>query len=134
MSKKALVRLLKYGLSTAAGILVAFLYINSYDLTDAARTDVYMCLSNAFFLPGAMMILFGLFIFVANEGIFNGVGYVLHVVVHTILPGGRYTMEKYGDYLERKRETKTLGYGFLFVVGGVFAAVGVLFAVLFYYA
>lgn len=133
MSKKARTRLLKYGISSAVCLAVAGIYVYLYPLNGTDK-DLFMCLSNAFFLPGILTTFSGLLVFVSNEGVFDGVGFVLHTVVHALLPFGRFGRSgqmKYGDYVEQRRGKNPSGYGFLILVGLVFVLIGAVFAYLY---
>ena len=131
MSKKAISRLLRYGISTILCAVCTASYVLSQDLGGASQKEFFMILTDGFFLPGILLIFCGLLVFVGNNGVFNGVGYVIHVVVHALIPGGRYNMERYGEYVSRKQEKQITGYGFLYIVGALFIVISVVFYVLY---
>lgn len=133
--KKRRTTILKYGITTFIGALMAYATISlhgfSLAVTDAEK---YRILADAFTIPGVVIFLCGVLVAVSNEGIFEGVTYALSYAIKMLIPGqGANRHEKYGDYIERKRAKGGIkGYGFLFVVGGVFLVIAVVFITLFY--
>lgn len=132
MSALAKSRLLKYGLSglfcaaAAAGIAA------SRGVSEATLVEQYRILSDAFFIPGIVLILAGLLVFVANEGALNGISYVMKFAVKFFASGGRMKHERYSDYVARKSDKKVTGFGFLFLTGAVSMGISIIFLVLFY--
>ena len=132
MSKALKIRLLRYGISVVSGLAVGIAYLIGQDFLEQGLMDRYRLLSDAFFLPGILMVLFGCLLWMSNEGAFDGVGYVVSNAFYWLIPGGRlHHYERYGDYVERKRSKRVTGYSFLFWVGVVFVAVGFVFNLLF---
>lgn len=126
--------LLKYGITVFIGGLMAYSVISSYGLA-AAQTDaeIYRILADAFTIPGVVILLCGVLVAIANEGTFEGLSYAVTYAFKMLIPGTGKTHEKFGDYVARRREKGGVkGYGFLFVVGGVFMAIAVVFIALFY--
>ena len=131
MSDSQKTRLIKYGAAFGVCAIVAGVYIATHQADMNTTAGLYRVLCDAFTVPGIMSILLGALFAVANEGAFHGVGYAVSMAVKALIPGGRAEMESYGDYLERKDRRKMTGFGFLFIVGGVFMAVALVFLVLF---
>jgi hypothetical protein len=52
--------------------------------------------------------------------------------VKALIPGKRGDIERYGDYVERKRANRATGYGFLIITGLVFMGFAAIFMILFY--
>ncbi|MBR5446692.1 MAG: DUF3899 domain-containing protein [Clostridia bacterium] len=126
--------LLKYGVTTAIAAFFAWLLLDLRGYAMAVTAvDRYRILADAFTIPGMLLLMVGLLVVVSNEGMFEGLSYVLSYAVKTLVPGMNKGHERYGDYVERRREKgRASGFGFLFVVGAVFmAAAGVCIA-LFY--
>lgn len=125
--------LLKYGITAAIGIGIVLLTLNLHGfttLTDpAARIRL---LADAFTIPGVIIVMAGFLVMVANGGFFNGLSYVASYAVKMLIPGPGKKPERYGDYVERKRKQGKIGYGFLFLTGGVFVLAAVVFTILFY--
>lgn len=129
---KGLSALLRYGISILSGLLVGAMYLVGNDFLSHGLMDRYRLLSDAFFLPGILMVLFGSLVWVSNEGAFDGVSYVVSNAFYWLIPGGRlHHYERYSDYVERKRGKRVKGYSFLFWVGAGFVIAGFVFNLLF---
>lgn len=126
-------RLLKYGISTAICVAATALYLWGRDYEAATAQDIVRYISDGFCIPGIMTMLAGLLVVVSNEGAFTGVGYALSVAAKTFLPGGRLKTETYADYVERKQGRQVKGFGFLFIVGAIYTAIGCVFWILYYF-
>lgn len=132
MSERAKSNLIKYGISGGVCLLLAIVYAVSSDFLNLEQKDQLRILCDAFAIPGMLCIFGGLLVWLGNEGTFDGIGYVLSYAFHALLPGSLNKRESYKEYLDRKRDKRTTGYGFIFVVGLVFLAIAFLFLALFY--
>lgn len=133
MSKKVKTALLKYTCCGAFVALSVALYLGLQDFENADAVNKYRLLCDAFSVPGVLLVMFGALVWASNEGALLGVSYVVRFAVFSLIPGKRLQREeKYGEYVERKRDQKTTGYGFLFYSGLVSLAVAAVFLVLFY--
>lgn len=132
MSKKCKANLLKYGITGAVCIGLAALYCGLRDFADLSTVARYRALCDGFTIPGVVTLCVGALLWVSNDGFFYGLGYCLDIARKALIPGGRRKMEKYYDYVERHRQKRVTGYGFLFVCGGVCMAVAMVFLILFY--
>lgn len=132
---RAVKNLLKYGITAAVGLLMVALTVDLHGYADAADTQTKVrILADAFTIPGVTITLFAVLVMISNEGLFWGVSYVFSYAVKMLLPGGDKTHERYGDYVARKHDGGPVrGFGFLFIVGGIFLAVAVILTVVFYY-
>ena len=136
MSDERRGKLLKYGIGFLVCAVVTTAYAVAYGVGSLSLVDTFRVLCDAFTIPGIFAILIGLLIWVSGEGVFDGLGYVVSVAVKALTPFGRYTMETYYDYVERKKESRTRkisGYGFLFVIGLIWMAAAFVFYGLFYW-
>ena len=132
MSDRLRNNLIKYGSCVATGLLVGYGYISGHGFFDQPLVDKYRLLSDAFMLPGFLMVAFGLLIFLANEGSFHGIGFVMKRVGSFLLPFLlKEKSETYAEYVQRKTDKPTQGYGFLFICGCAFLAVAAVFLVLY---
>lgn len=134
MNKKLRNTLLKYSVTILIGGLMAWLVISQYGYAEAATAaERYRILSDAFTIPGVIFMLCALLVFVANMGAFEGVSYIFGYAFQMLVPGANRKREKYGDYVERKRQKGAAkGYGFLFFTGLAFIIISVIFIALFY--
>ena len=124
--------LLKYGITGGICLGMAALYCGLRDFGGMSLVERYRTLCDGFTIPGLVALCVGALLWVGNDGFFYGLGYCLDVARKSLLPGGRRKMEKYGDYVERHRQKKLTGYGFLFVCGGACMAIAMVFLALFY--
>ncbi len=132
MSDRLRKNLIKYGSCVAAGLLAGYGYLAGKDLFNQALVDQYRLLSDAFMLPGFLMVAFGLLIFLANEGSFTGISFIAQKAVGLLIPFlYKQKGETYREYVERKTAKRTQGYGFLFICGCGFLAVAAVFLVLY---
>lgn len=132
MSKRGKVLLAKYGGSGAFTAVLAYAYIALRDFDGAKLVEKYRMLSDAFTVPGVVLLMLGCLIGAANMGALDGITYAVGFAFRSLIPGGRHKDEKYFDYVERKREKRIKGYGFLFIAGGVAMAIAIVFFILFY--
>lgn len=126
--------LLKYGICIAVCALAAWLIMDPLSFGELTLSQRYNALCNGFFVPGIMCILIGLLFTVSNMGTFDGLFYVLKYAVKVFIPGGRNKMQKYFDFVRERENKHVSGFGFLYVVGGVFFVVSMVFLALFYTA
>lgn len=133
MSKELQIKLIKYGLSAAVTLGLAGWYIGARDFAGAELVDKYCMLCDAFSIPGIVLVMLGCMLWVSNEGVMHGVTWVLGFSWRALIPGKRKNVERYYDYVQRKRaKGKVTGYGFLFVVGGISLGIALVFMILFY--
>lgn len=125
-------RLRKYILTFFFGGLLAYAYIALRDFSGEPLLEKYRMLCDAFTIPGLLMLMVGLLLLISNEGMFDGLLYALSYAVKTLIPLWGRDHERYYDYVERKREKRVHGYGFLFVSGAVFMVIALVFLILFY--
>lgn len=135
MNRKWVGPLVQYGAAALVGGLMAYgvASFQGYGQAQSAA-EQYRILADAFTIPGLFMILIGALIWVADLGTFDSLSYSLTYAVRRLFFLGGTKPEKFYDYKERKKEKRKQrrSYRFLFVVGGVFMAVAVLFILLFY--
>ena len=136
MSNSLKKNLLKYGISVGIGLILAFIYISARvdigNLAAVEKVDLYLVFCDGFFVPGILMLMSGFLMSVSNQGAMDGVAYVLVNAARMLIPGGGLKTERYKEYVERKRENRIKGYGFLYVVAFVFLSVSGTFMTLFY--
>lgn len=130
-------RLLHYGITLAVGALIAgYVYFMRGGFQEnVTQLDRYRLLCDVFTVPGLLLLLFALLIYIANEEFFTIFSYAFSYVYRMFIPGAltAYKQESYADYLERKREKgKIKGYSCIAVTGAIFLAVGLVFLCLFY--
>ena len=128
--------LLKYGITVPLALGLAFFYI--YVRVDFANPEAtpllewYRIVCDGFTIPGLILLMLGCLMSLSNIGAMDGLGYVVSIAVKMLLPGGGLKMERYKEYLDRRRANRVRGYGFLYIVGAGCMAVALIFMVLFY--
>lgn len=131
MSKSLKANILKYSSAFATGILIVWFYISSRWSGDLTLSEKYCILCDAFTLPGAFMCLFALLITMNNLGALDSLAYLMSFIPRIFAPGVFGEQEKYLDFVEARREKRMKGYGFLYIVGGIFLGIAIVFLVLF---
>ena len=132
MSKRLKTELIKYSVTFMVSFALVAYYAFSRDILNLDPVGVYRTLCDGFFLPGIFMIFFGLLFIMNSVGALDAISYLLKYAVRTFAPGAFDPMPPYLEYVENRRENRSKGFGFLFVVGGVFLSFSVLFLILFY--
>ena len=136
MSASLKKNLTKYGVTTVLALGLAYLYIYlRVDMTDPGATELvewYRIICDGFTIPGLILLMFGCLMSLSNAGAMDGLGYVVVNGFKMLIPGAATKMERYKEYLERRRENRVRGYGFLYLVGAGCMAVSVVFLILFY--
>lgn len=121
-----------YGITTAIGILLGYLYLCANPLSiapDMQTKFVFLC--NAAFIPGILFVLAGLLVWCAGQGTIDGLTYSVGLFFKTINPFEKHVKtEKYHEYVERKNKKRLKGYSFLFITGGGFFFVSVVLYVI----
>ena len=132
MSERFRKNLIKFGIGFGLCAVYIVYHCVSNGISKMAPVDLYRTLSDAFTVPGLLCIFFGLIFWLANEGAFNGIGYVLRYAVQSLIfLGRRGAVEKYKDYVEKQEKKKTKGYSFLFVIGAVCIVISLVFILLY---
>ncbi len=133
MNQKLKTALLQYIPSFAICAGIGWFYADMHDFAQQPLVDKYRLLCDACSLPGMLMILFALLMWVSSKGTLDALGFVGKKLLDSLIPGKRLDKEeRYGDYVERQRAKKPVDCRFLYVVGGVCIAVSLVFLALFY--
>ena len=132
MRRSRKVNLLRCLSAAAVGGAVAWLYATSRWEADMTPVLRYRVLCDAFTIPGAMMVLFGMLMSLNNLGALDTIAYLMSFLPRIIAPGAFGEPEKLIDYVERRREKRTKGYAFLYIVGFLYLGIAIIFLVLFY--
>lgn len=132
MKKKTIVNLVKYGVGSAAVLALAGVFLWQYDFWNQDLVTRYMILSDAFAVPGLFLLMFGVMIWLTNQGALDGVTFCLHYVFSSLMPGRNgQRAESYAQYIERKSGKRTKGYGFLLWIGLASFIIGLVFFILY---
>ncbi len=121
--------LLKYGITSACCLVVSVLVAWGSGLFEATEpVDIYRILSDSFYLPGILLVLFGMLMWLAGEGALMGIGYVMKSLVRLVIPFRQH--ETYAEYVARQEEKEKASFGYMIIVGLVFFAIGIVFLLL----
>lgn len=124
--------LIKYGTAILFCGALVWVYVSLRDFSAAEPVEKYRMLSDAFMIPGMILIMAGLLLFVSGQGGMDGISYMAGRAIRSLVPGMDRVDEKFFDYVKRKQEKRVRGYGFLFAVGAASLAVAFIFLFLFY--
>lgn len=123
--------IIKYSVGTLVALAIFLLVISLRDIyVVKEKKEIYRILSDGFTYPGIIFLCGGFLVFVSNRGIFNGIGYALKWFFIKLIPFSKKEHETYGDYLEKRKFVKS--YYFLYIIGGVFLIMAIIFIILFY--
>lgn len=136
MSKTLKKNLIKCAIAMALSLLLVYVFvalrIDLSELSEVAKVDLYLVLCDAFTIPGLLMLMFALLFTISNQGALDGVGYLAVNAVKMLIPGAAANVERYREYLERRRANRAKGYGFLYICAGICFVFAAVFMVLFY--
>lgn len=131
MTRAQRTTLLRYGITSALTLAVAIWYAASRDVLELEPVDRYHVLCDAFSLPGMFLLFSGALMLLNNFGALDTMSYFFYYLAHTFLPVAFGEGKSYVDYMEERRENRKGGFGFLFIVGAVATAIGVVFLILY---
>ena len=136
MNRKWIIRLVKYGITAAVGFLMSWGVIVLHGYAEASTdADRYRILADACTIPGVVLMMCWVLVWLSGEGAFEGISYAFSYAFRMLIPGISKTPERYSEYVMRRREKgKVKGTGFLFFTGAVFFLAALLFIALFYSA
>lgn len=133
MKEKIISIVKKYGITFVVMGLFTWGILSNYGYSaDTSLVDKYRYWADAFFVPGIIVLLFGVLIWVSTTGFFDAISYGIGVGLKALLPFMRRDdYEKYYDYKVRKDEKRIKGYSFLLISGAIYVFVGAIFTILF---
>ena len=135
MNHSLVKKIVQYGLTSAICLGLAAFYffvrIEPGMIKYTPLVTIYLTLCDAFTIPGITVLMLACLTSLSNRGALDGITYHLNNLFKA-LTFRREEMEKYGDYLERKRANRATGFGFLYVVGGICTGISLVFMALFY--
>ena len=112
-------------------MLFALFYLSLRDfIKETELKEKYRMLADSFTIPGLIYVLLGLLIMLTNKGSLDALGYMVKRAVKMLVPMSKKDNMTYAEYKETKKGIH--GYGFLFYIGAVVTAVGIVFTILFY--
>lgn len=124
----------EYAVTTAIALAVGLLIALSRGIFSAESLDmVITIISDAFFIPGVLLVCVGLIVYASNEGLFLAISYGFKTIGRTITAKKEEKLmeEKYHEYYARQIEKKTKCKHFL-IVGAVFVVISLIFVVIYF--
>ena len=132
--KKSL--LMEYIIAFSVGVAITFVAFLIQGLFNGESKDmksVMRILHNGFFTAGLLLALFSGLLYVADQGIFLGIGYTLNRAKRVFFPVFNKETETYAEYRERKVGRKNRGGKLcLFLTGLFFILVSIIFLIVWY--
>lgn len=132
MRKSLKVKILRYLSVAATGGLVAWWYGTSRWEEGMELVLQYRVLCDAFSIPGIMMVLLAALLTLNNLGALDTIVYLLSYLPRAIAPAAFGEPEKLLDFVERRRQKRAKGFGFLYIVGFIFLGIAIFYLVKFY--
>lgn len=120
--------LITSGAAVLAGVIVMWLegFFSGLDVINQMRV-----LADAFSVPGVLLIMIGVLVWVSSEGIFDAFGYAFYHARAMFIPSFRaYKHVTFYDYKMERSGKRAHGFSFLFFTGLGFLAVGIVFTVI----
>lgn len=124
---------IKYGVTLLIGLIAAFIICCTKGIfSKKTLADVYHILTDAFFVPGVIILCFGLLVFASNEGNFTMMSYGIKRFFSLFKRDiSKELGQTYADYkLAHKGEKHPILY--LLICGGVLIVISILFLFLYY--
>lgn len=123
---------IKYLVTAGIGLLISLAVLGTRGAytADIGSLEMAGYLSDAFFVPGILILGFGCLVFVSAEGSFDGLLYGLKLFADKFRFGRfarEHKLESFGDYKARKAEKGKPSFGFMIIVGLVFLAISAAF-------
>lgn len=132
MIKSRKAKILRYLSAAAMAAAVAWWYADSRWEEGMDLVLQYRVLCDAFTIPGAMMVLVALLLSLNNLGALDTIAYLMSYLPRMIAPGAFGEPEQLLDFVEKRREKRSKGFGFLYVVGFIFLGIAVYYLFMFY--
>ena len=124
----------EYTITAAVALGVSILILLSRGIFQEEAVDmVITIISDAFFIPGVLLICVGLIVYASNEGLFLAISYGFKVIGRSLTAkkDEKIIDEKYHEYYARQIEKKTKGKHFL-IVGLAFVIISLIFVVVYF--
>ena len=125
--------ILRYSIASAVGLALAFVILcfkKIFSQTDAVK--VFQILCDAFFVTGICFACIGVIMLAGNGGAFDMLGYAFVMLFDALRKD--ISKRKYKDFYEYRqaKKEKKRNVLYMFVVGGAFIAISVIFLILYY--
>lgn len=132
MSQEKKVRLCSYAIAFGLSLLLAAVYVLLRDFGSLSWKERFLVLSDAFTVPGVLLLCIGGMCWISTKGGLDGMAYILKYVSSLLIPGRPFDGKKYADFLEEREGKRRSGFGYLLITGLVCLAITGVFMVLYY--
>ncbi len=121
-------RLIQYGVCGVIGALIAYWIMSSKGLfvPGHSMAEVFFILSDAFFVPGILIILFGALLWISTTGLFDSIGFAFSAAAHALLPFVRHEHKTFYDYKMEKAEKRGSTPYFMLIVGAFYLILAII--------
>ena len=124
----------EYVITTVVALGFSVLLMLTRGIFQEKEIDMIITIiSDAFFIPGVLLLCVGLIVYASNEGLFLSISYGFKTIGRTITAkkDERLMDEKYHEYYARQIQKKTKCKHFL-IVGVAFIVISLLFVVIYF--
>lgn len=134
MNEKILSYIKKYTISfVIMGIATLFiLYLRG--VFSGGVKDIFLHLADAFTIPGVVMLMVGVMVWISTTGSFDMLTYGLVRAKDSLIPSPQRKHETFYDYKVSKNGKRIKDYSFLFISGGIYMIPSLVFNILYYVA
>ncbi len=127
-------KILRFLIAMLIGIAVCLTILFVKDIFSAQTPqEIYKILSDAFAVPGILLLLGGVFVWIVRQGTFSGMGYAFRQIWNA-LHSQKYRdehKETFSEYRERKSGGEKPSFLYLIIIGSAFLLPGIIFSILF---
>ncbi len=134
-------KILQYSITTVVGGLIAYWIMYSQGLfqllgatgsSPEKTAEILFILCDAFFVPGIMLVMVGILMWIATTGLFDSLGYAARTALHLIFPTGLKERKTFYDYKVEKAEKRegSKPLYFILFVGIGFIVISVLMLII----
>jgi len=123
-----------YKFLTSIGIcgLMTWFYVSSKWAEGLTQSEKYCILTDGFSLPGLLLLCVAILMSISNAGGLDTLAYLMSYIPKMLVPGLLGEPDKLVDFVEKRRQNRKKGFGFLYIVGILFLGISLIFLYLFY--
>ena len=133
MDEKLISTIKKYGIAFAVMVIITIGVLSIREFGAAgSMQEKYLDLADAFTIPGVVMIMSGLLVWVTSQGGFDMISYGILRAKDSLIPGSKHSGEQFYDYKVRQDKKRPKGYSFMFISGGIYLIPAIIFNILYY--
>lgn len=123
---------LRYLITFLVGLVFAFvicLFKNIFSQT--STNEIFKILVDAFFVPGVIILGFGLLVVATNGGTFDMLAYGAIMFASLFQKGTKRKYKTFYDYHEAQKDRK-YSFAYLLIVGGILIAISLILLIFWY--